>query len=87
MMVLPRPTTARRVVRLNIAKNLSETGDLYAKIMTGLEEEVEQEEGVGESVDAGAGKEGIGGVVEKKVVKARVERYSGRFVKILVSPG
>lgn len=73
VMLIPRPLTARQVVRRNIAKNIAATSDLYARIIGGVEEEAEA---VAEGAkDAGAFD-----------VTARVDKIRGPFLKILVSP-
>jgi hypothetical protein len=80
-MVFPRPVTARRVVRTNIARNLSDIGNLYAELLTGVEEEAEEEYLEGEKVTK---RTEAGGAVEKTEVRRRVEKYRGSFVQILV---
>ena len=70
-MLIPRPMSARQVVRRNIAKNIAATSDLYSSIIGGVEEEAEL---VGE----GNKPEGAFDVT------ARIDKIRGPFLKILV---
>jgi hypothetical protein len=72
VMLIPRPITARQVVRRNIAKNIAATSDLYASIIGGVEEEAELSS---EGDDA----------EETFDVTARIDKIRGPFLKILVS--
>lgn len=69
-MLIPRPMTARQVVRRNIAKNISATSDLYAKVIGGVEEEADLYEHDHQG---------------KFDVTARVDKIRGPFLKVLVS--
>lgn len=75
VMLIPRPESARRIVRRNIAKNIAATSDLYARVLGGVEEEAE--------LDAEGGD---GTALDKLDIAARVDKIRKPFMKILVSP-
>jgi hypothetical protein len=70
VMLIPRPLTARQVVRRNIAKNLQATSALYAQVIGGVEEEAESwEKDHTERVDTAG----------------RADKIRGPFLKIMAS--
>ena len=44
-MLFPRPLSARQVVRRNLARIVAESGDLYGKVLSGIEDEAESGDG------------------------------------------
>lgn len=82
MMIFPRPNSARALFRRRLAKNMSDIGDLYGKVVTNIENEVDAAEW---------GKEGtsthkhIKGEVEGDDVEKRRAQYRGVFLKVMVS--
>ena len=44
-MLFPRPLSARQVVRRNLARTIGEWGDLYGKVVSGVEDEAESGDG------------------------------------------
>ncbi|WVQ85239.1 hypothetical protein IAT38_007404 [Cryptococcus sp. DSM 104549] len=66
-MLFPRPTSAKLVFRHRLAKNIADIGDLYGKVITGIEGELDaRDEDWGRVDEVG-----------------RRERYKGSFMKIL----
>lgn len=83
MMLFPRPNSARALFRRRLAKNMSDIGDLYGKVVTNIENEVDAAEW---------GREGtsnknktIIGEMEGDDVERRREQYRGIFLKVMVS--
>jgi hypothetical protein len=76
VMLIPRPESARRIVRRNIAKNIAATSDLYARVLGGVEEEAELDPDGGD-----------GTALDKLDIAARVDKIRKPFMKILVSSG
>lgn len=83
MMLFPRPNSARALFRRRLAKNMSDIGDLYGKVVTNIENEVDAAEW---------GREGtsnknktIIGEMEGDDAERRREQYRGIFLKVMVS--
>ncbi|WRT64249.1 uncharacterized protein IL334_001180 [Kwoniella shivajii] len=71
IMLFPRPVSARYLFRRRLAKNMADIGDLYGKVVTGIEGELDSE------VDT------LGAAEENKIAEIRRERYKGGFMKVL----
>lgn len=72
-MLFPRPQSAQQIVRRNLARTIADTGDLYGKVLGGVEDVAEPEADV---------------AAEKKAPldsEARVEKYREKCLKIMVS--
>ena len=41
VMLFPKPLSARQIVRCNIAQVIADTGDLYGKVISGIEDGLE----------------------------------------------
>ncbi|OXM76143.1 hypothetical protein C364_06247 [Cryptococcus neoformans Bt63] len=81
MMLFPRPNSARALFRRRLAKNMSDIGDLYGKVVTNIENEVDAAEW---------GREGtsnknktIIGEMEGDDAERRREQYRGIFLKVM----
>ena len=68
-MLFPRPMSAKRTVRLTLARCIKETGEMYATVLQAIDEDAE-----GDSDE----KRGI------KDVRRRLERIRGQFVSLMV---
>jgi hypothetical protein len=75
VMLIPRPETAKRIVRRNIAKNIAATSELYARVLSGVEEEAELDVEGGDGTSLG-----------KLDIAARVDMIRKPFMKIMVGP-
>ena len=71
-MLFPHPTSARKIYRHSMAKNLADISHLYGRIVGHVEEEVEALDS-GEPVD--------------EDIKSRQGRYRTQFLKIMVGLG
>ncbi|WVR05967.1 hypothetical protein IAU60_002995 [Kwoniella sp. DSM 27419] len=73
IMLFPKPISARALFRHRLAKNMADMGDLYGKVVTGIEAEsdTKQEGSEPALVDRG------------KIAEARRERYKGAFMKVI----
>ncbi|ORY33700.1 hypothetical protein BCR39DRAFT_592676 [Naematelia encephala] len=78
VMLFPKPTSARQIVRLNLSRCIADTSDLYGRVLTGIEEEAEDvEDGILEV------SQGKGLKEERKDVKERQDRYRKQFLRII----
>jgi hypothetical protein len=68
-MLFPKPTSAKILVRSTLAQNIGGVADLYAAVVTGLEDEA----------DVAVGKH------QKAVVKRKKAMYRARFLRCIVS--
>ncbi|WWC86361.1 uncharacterized protein L201_001236 [Kwoniella dendrophila CBS 6074] len=71
VMLFPHPVTARALFRRKLAKNMSDIGDLYGKVVTGIESELDHDNAETDGNNKG------------KIAEARRERYKGGFLKVL----
>ncbi|OCF73911.1 hypothetical protein I204_05757 [Kwoniella mangroviensis CBS 8886] len=70
IMFLLRPISARALFRKRLAKNMTDIGDLYGKVVTGIEGELDHEDSGIQSEDKG------------KIAEIRREKYKGGFMKV-----
>ncbi|WWC58457.1 uncharacterized protein I303_100999 [Kwoniella dejecticola CBS 10117] len=71
IMLFPRPVSARALFRKRLAKNMADIGDLYGKVVTGIEGEMDHDNAESDVEDKG------------KIAEVRRERYKGGFMKVL----
>jgi len=69
VMLFPRPLSARQTVRRNLARVIEDTGNLYGKVLSGVEDESDAKVKDGDAVDS----------------KTKADKYRGQFLKIMVS--
>lgn len=81
MMVFPRPNSARALFRRRLAKNMSDIGDLYGKVVTSIENEVDAAEWGKEDGTL----KNIRGEADNDAVEKRRQQYRGIFLKVMVS--
>lgn len=81
MMVFPRPNSARALFRRRLAKNMSDIGDLYGKVVTSIENEVDAAEWGKEDGTL----KNIRGEADSDAVEKRRQQYRGIFLKVMVS--
>lgn len=81
MMVFPRPNSARTLFRRRLAKNMSDIGDLYGKVVTSIENEVDAAEWGKEDGTL----KNIRGEADSGAVEKRRQQYRGIFLKVMVS--
>lgn len=70
VMLFPKPISAKLLVRRTLAKNLGSIADLYGAVVTGLEDEADEQDGDKEW---------------RAVAKEREGKYRARFLKCMVS--
>ncbi|WWC66524.1 uncharacterized protein I206_100427 [Kwoniella pini CBS 10737] len=71
IMLFPRPVSARALFRHRLAKNMADIGELYGKVVTGIEGELDHDDSEIDHEDKG------------KIAEVRRERYKGGFMKVL----
>lgn len=81
MMVFPRPNSARALFRRRLAKNMSDISDLYGKVVTSIENEVDAAEWGKEDGTL----KNIRGEADSDAVEKRGQQYRGIFLKVMVS--
>ncbi|KIR70920.1 hypothetical protein I310_05332 [Cryptococcus deuterogattii CA1014] len=79
MMVFPRPNSARALFRRRLAKNMSDISDLYGKVVTSIENEVDAAEWGKEDGTL----KNIGGEADSDAVEKRRQQYRGIFLKVM----
>nr|KIR45893.1 hypothetical protein I312_04863 [Cryptococcus bacillisporus CA1280] len=79
MMVFPRPNSARALFRRRLAKNMSDIGDLYGKVVTSIENEVDAAEWGKEDSTL----KNIRGEADSDAVEKRRQQYRGIFLKVM----
>ncbi|ADV25553.1 Conserved hypothetical protein [Cryptococcus gattii WM276] len=79
MMVFPRPNSARTLFRRRLAKNMSDIGDLYGKVVTSIENEVDAAEWGKEDGTL----KNIRGEADSDAVEKRRQQYRGIFLKVM----
>ncbi|OCF31124.1 hypothetical protein I316_07256 [Kwoniella heveanensis BCC8398] len=79
IMLFPRPVSARALFRRRLAKNMSDIGDLYGKVVTGIEGELDSEDN--DLVESNGGDRTDATCA--KIAEGRRERYKGGFMKVL----
>ncbi|WVQ97371.1 hypothetical protein IAU59_004483 [Kwoniella sp. CBS 9459] len=82
IMLFPRPVSARALFRRRLAKNMADIGDLYGKVVTGIEGELDAEDNGVLDAD-GNGISNKADAARAQIAEGRRERYKGGFMKVL----